>query len=238
MQTCCTKPCVCVVCGIHDRKLLDCPYPFCNGHACSCSQLKHAVLNLLQIMLFTTNSGLPFTDENFAVSWTNFLEKTANGRFAQPFPATLVRTLFIEGYTGALGMDEDLWEGCATMMGNTVRVIPVPCGGVGRETGELGEYAGGRVGARGRQVWRLSGCFSHSNTVPLCASTLILTPSISLSLSHTHTHTHSHSHTRHAIQLLSPHDLPSSADFIYSCLDAAGQHVEASLCTGAEATQG
>lgn len=76
-----------------------------------------------QSMLFTTNSGLPFTDENFSVSWTKFLEKTANGRFANPFPATLIRTLFIEGYTGALGLDESHWEGCATMMGNTVRCL-------------------------------------------------------------------------------------------------------------------
>lgn len=70
--------------------------------------------------MFTTNTGLTFTDPNFAIGWKLFLIKTAGDRFKKPFSATMARTLFIEGYTGALGMEPGKWEGCANMMGNSV----------------------------------------------------------------------------------------------------------------------
>jgi hypothetical protein len=73
------------------------------------------ILPKKNIMMFSSNAGNPFSDQTFNHYWEGLMART-NQRY---FPPSLARTVFVERYIGAHGMDPELWEGAATCMGNT-----------------------------------------------------------------------------------------------------------------------
>lgn len=74
-----------------------------------------------QPMLFVTPcSGQEFSKSTFCQYWKALQERTAKGKF-KPFTITSMRTSFVEAFTGAYGTSMDLWEGAATVMGNSTK---------------------------------------------------------------------------------------------------------------------
>jgi len=69
--------------------------------------------------LFSTRSGKPFSTVNFTHYWKSLM-KTAAG--IPYFPPSLARTSFVDKYTDEFGEEPALWEGAATIMGNTVKM--------------------------------------------------------------------------------------------------------------------
>ena len=69
--------------------------------------------------LFSTRSGKPFSTVNFTHYWKSLM-KTATG--IPYFPPSLARTSFVDKYTDEFGEEPALWEGAATIMGNTVKM--------------------------------------------------------------------------------------------------------------------
>ena len=69
--------------------------------------------------LFATRSGKSFSTANFTQYWQKIM-KTATG--IPYFPPSLARTSFVDKYTDEFGEEPALWEGAATIMGNTVKM--------------------------------------------------------------------------------------------------------------------
>ena len=69
--------------------------------------------------LFATRSGRPFSTANFTQYWKAIM-KTAVG--VPYFAPSLARTCFVDKYTDEFGEEPALWEGAATIMGNTVKM--------------------------------------------------------------------------------------------------------------------
>jgi hypothetical protein len=67
------------------------------------------------IMMFNSNAGNPFNDQTFNHYWEGLMGRSGQ----QYFPPSLARTVFVDRYTGANGMDPELFEGAAACMGNT-----------------------------------------------------------------------------------------------------------------------
>lgn len=49
------------------------------------------------------------------------MKRTASDYGVQVFPPSLARTSFVSEYTNSLGVHPTMWDGAATVMGNTVR---------------------------------------------------------------------------------------------------------------------
>ena len=69
--------------------------------------------------LFSTRSGKPFSTANFTQYWKAIM-KTAVG--VPYFAPSLARTSFVNTYTNEFGVEPALWDGAATIMGNTVKM--------------------------------------------------------------------------------------------------------------------
>ncbi len=72
------------------------------------------------IRMFVTKQGKAFTNVTFSQFWTGLQESTDTSGMAH-FCASRARTTFVEDYTSANGVEPDLWDGAACLMGNTVR---------------------------------------------------------------------------------------------------------------------
>lgn len=70
--------------------------------------------------LFTTNGRPPreFDDVRFCQWWRTTMDSTTDIMYFRP---SLARTTFVEDYTGEHGVEPNVWDGAATIMGNTVR---------------------------------------------------------------------------------------------------------------------
>ena len=72
------------------------------------------------IRMFTTRQGNEFSNVTFAQFWSN-LQQSTDTTGMEHFCASRARTAFVEDYTSQLGVEPDLWDGAACLMGNTVR---------------------------------------------------------------------------------------------------------------------
>jgi hypothetical protein len=72
------------------------------------------------IRLFVTRQGKEFSDATFVHFWRTLMEATdTNG--IEYFPPSKARTVFVEDYTSRYGVEPDMWDGAASVMGNCVR---------------------------------------------------------------------------------------------------------------------
>lgn len=77
--------------------------------------------------LFVDKHGQPFTDDNFSNYWKGIVRQS-EGRFAAHFPATYLRTSFIDAYTSGEGsMPERYWAGESTLLqNNSIDISDIP----------------------------------------------------------------------------------------------------------------
>lgn len=69
--------------------------------------------------LFLSNSKLPFNDVTFVHYWKAAMSSAKE--YGLPyFPPSAARTVFVEDYTSANGMEPENWDGAAAVMGNRV----------------------------------------------------------------------------------------------------------------------
>ena len=69
------------------------------------------------LRLFVTKQGKEFNDATFCQFWETLMSSTASGM--QYFPPSLARTAFVEDYTSEFGVEPDMWDGAAVIMGNS-----------------------------------------------------------------------------------------------------------------------
>ncbi len=60
--------------------------------------------------------GLEYNDVTFRNFWKWAMEKSAPN--LKYFPPSLARTVFVEDYTSEYGVEPDMWDGAAVIMGN------------------------------------------------------------------------------------------------------------------------
>jgi hypothetical protein len=70
--------------------------------------------------MFSTDgrTPLPFDDSRFTQYWETTMKSTTHIAYCPP---SLFRTSFIEDYTSENGVEPDMWDGAACVMGNSVR---------------------------------------------------------------------------------------------------------------------
>jgi hypothetical protein len=68
--------------------------------------------------LFVTRLGKEYSDATFSQHWKYLLEGTSTLKY---FPPSSARTVFVEDYTSKFGVEPEMWDGAAAIMGNTVR---------------------------------------------------------------------------------------------------------------------
>lgn len=68
--------------------------------------------------LFLSGGGNHFSDATFCQWWASLLKRTAPD--IEHFPPSLARTSFVEDYTSKWGVPPEMWDGAATIMGNSV----------------------------------------------------------------------------------------------------------------------
>jgi hypothetical protein len=69
------------------------------------------------LRLFVTKQGKEFNDATFCQFWETLMSSTASGM--KYFPPSLARTVFVEDYTSEYGVEPDMWDGAAVIMGNS-----------------------------------------------------------------------------------------------------------------------
>lgn len=80
----------------------------------------HGLVSYSNANLFLTGSGSSFSDTTFIHFWNNHI---LHGAPFKKFPPSNARRIFIEDYTSSLGVEPTLWDGAATVMGNTTRQV-------------------------------------------------------------------------------------------------------------------
>jgi hypothetical protein len=60
--------------------------------------------------------GLEYNDVTFRNFWKWVMDSTATN--LKYFPPSLARTVFVEDYTSEYGVEPDMWDGAAVIMGN------------------------------------------------------------------------------------------------------------------------
>ena len=87
----------------------------------------HAILTLEKdpppIRFFVSNAGNAFNDSTFDHYWENLLQKCPISiQMGVPhFPQGSARRMFVEEYTSARGVEPDMWDGAALIMGNSTK---------------------------------------------------------------------------------------------------------------------
>lgn len=71
--------------------------------------------------MFVSGASNPFSPATFHHYWTRLLDRRAKEFGVTCFPPSLARTSFVSEYTNSLGVHPNMWDGAATVMGNTVR---------------------------------------------------------------------------------------------------------------------
>jgi hypothetical protein len=69
------------------------------------------------LRLFVTKQGKEFNDVTFCQFWETLMSGTAKG--IKYFPPSMARTVFVEDYTSEYGVEPDMWDGAAVIMGNS-----------------------------------------------------------------------------------------------------------------------
>jgi hypothetical protein len=69
--------------------------------------------------LFVSRPGAAFTSATFTQQWKTLLQ---SARSIAYFCPSLARTAFVTEYTSTSGLDAEMWDGAATVMGNTVKM--------------------------------------------------------------------------------------------------------------------
>lgn len=69
--------------------------------------------------VFVTGSGRPFSCVTFSQYWSKLMRGAEQVYGINPFPPSLARKIFIDNYTAKHGVEPDLLEGAAVVMGNT-----------------------------------------------------------------------------------------------------------------------
>lgn len=69
--------------------------------------------------LFVSRYGNGFSDQTFSQWWSGLLARTGMPHF----PAVMARTSFVMDYTGKYGVDPNMWDGAAAIMGNSVATM-------------------------------------------------------------------------------------------------------------------
>ncbi len=67
------------------------------------------------LRLFTTKQGKEFNDVTFCQFW----ETLVKGSGMKYFPPSMARTVFVEDYTSEYGVEPEMWDGAAVIMGNS-----------------------------------------------------------------------------------------------------------------------
>lgn len=69
--------------------------------------------------VFVTGSGRAFSCVTFSQYWAKLMRVAEQLYGINPFPPSLARKIFIDNYTAKHGIEPDLLEGAAVVMGNT-----------------------------------------------------------------------------------------------------------------------
>ena len=70
------------------------------------------------VLLFTTKKGREFTDSTFVQFWSSHMKSTTELPYFCP---SLARTSYVEQVSNDTGLPPEMWDGAATVMGNSVR---------------------------------------------------------------------------------------------------------------------
>jgi hypothetical protein len=87
---------------------------FDSGHALLTQATGQDVPNL-----FVTRRGGAFTAVTFTHQWKTLMRSSSEIEYFCP---SLARTAFVSEYTNTSGLPADMWDGAATVMGNTVKM--------------------------------------------------------------------------------------------------------------------
>ena len=68
--------------------------------------------------LFLSRQGNPFSPATFCQFWMAIMKEQSEIKY---FPPGLARTSFVDSYTSEYGEEPELWDGAATIMGNTTK---------------------------------------------------------------------------------------------------------------------
>lgn len=77
-----------------------------------------------EVRLFVTSTGIPFAKPSlFTQHWEKLMRRCpiAAAKSIPYFPPVAGRRIFVEGYTSSNGVEPDLWDGAAHVMGTSVR---------------------------------------------------------------------------------------------------------------------
>lgn len=92
-----------------------------NGHRLLTQTASSAVLQrgeLPPTHLFVSRHGNPFSASTFCQFWSAIMGEQQEITY---FPPGLARTSFVDCYTSEYGEEPEVWDGAATVMGNTVK---------------------------------------------------------------------------------------------------------------------